>query len=161
MTSIRSTELYERDSTGRNVVVGQMKDITLADRVKRLELMGKHVSIAAFRERMQVGVENPLQQLFDQIKGQSSGPRSNAGAADRARTAAPGLAFLAECERILMQHGIAPYPDFGSTLLHADLDVLARAVLLVQLRDAQRAHHALAPDLLLQSDRQRRVQPAR
>jgi phage terminase small subunit len=75
VTNIVTTEVYgSPDEKGRPKVVGQMKNVILADRVKRLELIGKHISVAAFREKVSLGVDDPLRVLFDQIKGQSIRP---------------------------------------------------------------------------------------
>ena len=43
--------------------------MVLVDRARRLELLGKHVRINAFSERVTVGVDTPLQELFKQISG--------------------------------------------------------------------------------------------
>jgi phage terminase small subunit len=76
VTHIQTTELYgPRDpKTGKMTVIGHLKDVVLADRVKRLELLGRHIAVQAFRERVVVGVDAPLRALFDQISGQSIRP---------------------------------------------------------------------------------------
>ena len=45
-----------KDHTGKPVVIGRMKDVTFADRVKRIELLGRHIAVQAFKERVQIGV---------------------------------------------------------------------------------------------------------
>jgi phage terminase small subunit len=74
ISGIRTTELYSKDSEGRNVVIGHLKDVAFFDRTKRIELLGKHVNVQAFREKLQVGVDDPLKELFRQISGQSVRP---------------------------------------------------------------------------------------
>ena len=59
---------------GRPKVIGHLKDVMFADRVKRIELLGRHITIQAFKERVSIGVDAPLRALFDQIKGQSIRP---------------------------------------------------------------------------------------
>ena len=51
-----------------------MKDITLADRVKRIELLGRHINVQAFKESVAIGTDAPLRALFDQIAGQAIRP---------------------------------------------------------------------------------------
>lgn len=74
VTHIQTTELYGGTENGRPKVIGQLKDVTFADRVKRIELLGRHISVQAFKERVSIGIEAPLRALFDQIKGQSVRP---------------------------------------------------------------------------------------
>ena len=75
--SVRTTELYEREpGTGKNRVIGRMKDVVFADRVKRIELLGKHVAIGAFKERIALGADDPLKILFSQIAGTAIRPQA-------------------------------------------------------------------------------------
>jgi phage terminase small subunit len=43
--------IEERDDTGK--VVGVVREVKLSDRVKRLELIGKHVDVQAFKEQVE------------------------------------------------------------------------------------------------------------
>lgn len=43
--------------TSEGVVIGIIRKLKLSDRIKRLELIGKHIGVQAFRE--QVGLSNP------------------------------------------------------------------------------------------------------
>lgn len=74
VTHIQTTELYGGTENGKPKVIGRMKDVTLADRVKRIELLGRHINVQAFKERVSIGVDAPLRALFDQIKGQAIRP---------------------------------------------------------------------------------------
>jgi phage terminase small subunit len=73
VTSIQTTELYNGKER-----IGQAKSVVFADRVKRLELLGRHISVQAFRDKVQVGLDDPLQALFAQIKGQAIRPTIDA-----------------------------------------------------------------------------------
>ena len=42
--------IEERDETG--AVVGMIREVKLSDRVKRIELIGKHIDVQAFREQV-------------------------------------------------------------------------------------------------------------
>ena len=52
-------------------------------------LVGKHVSVQAFREKVQLGVDDPLRVLFAQIKGQAIRPTIE-GQAIRPQLPSPG-----------------------------------------------------------------------
>jgi phage terminase small subunit len=43
--------IEERDDTGK--VVGVVREVKLSDRVKRLEMIGKHVDVQAFKEQVE------------------------------------------------------------------------------------------------------------
>jgi phage terminase small subunit len=68
VSSIRTTTLYGRGAM-RDEEIGETTEVVLVDRVRRLELLGKHVRINAFSDKVTVGVDSPLQQLFRQIQG--------------------------------------------------------------------------------------------
>lgn len=76
VTHIQTTELFgpKDPKTGKATVIGRLKDVTFADRVKRIELLGRHIAVQAFKERVTVGVDAPLRELFNQIAGQSIRP---------------------------------------------------------------------------------------
>jgi phage terminase small subunit len=44
---IRINELYEFDQTGKQGVFGHMKDLQFSDRIKRIALLGRHISGAS------------------------------------------------------------------------------------------------------------------
>jgi phage terminase small subunit len=76
VSAVRVVQLYEKDSTGRNVAVGVMKDVQFADRTRKIELLGKHVAIGAFKERIALGADDPLKILFSQIAGTAIRPQA-------------------------------------------------------------------------------------
>jgi len=71
VTSIRTVELY----SGKEVI-GEMKEVVLVDRARRLELLGRHVKVNAFSDKVTVGLDSPLQELFRQIAGNVIRPAS-------------------------------------------------------------------------------------
>ena len=58
---------------GEQIPGGVINKIKLSDRVKRLELIGKHVGVNAFQERVSVGVDDALAQLLKEVSGNSVG----------------------------------------------------------------------------------------
>jgi len=47
--------------------IGTLSKVKLSDRVKRLELLGKHVDVQAFKERLEVGGALTLEQILDEV----------------------------------------------------------------------------------------------
>jgi phage terminase small subunit len=74
VTALRVTQLYEKDGTGKNIEIGVVKDVQFADRTRKIELLGKHVAIGAFKERVALGTDDPLKKLYEQIAGQAIRP---------------------------------------------------------------------------------------
>jgi phage terminase small subunit len=68
VSTIRTTRLYGRGAE-RETEIGVQTDVVLVDRARRLELLGKHIKVNAFAERVTVGMDTPLQELFRQISG--------------------------------------------------------------------------------------------
>jgi phage terminase small subunit len=68
VSTIRTTRLYGRGAD-RETEIGVQTDVVLVDRARRLELLGKHIRVNAFAERVTVGMDTPLQELFRQISG--------------------------------------------------------------------------------------------
>ena len=87
VTSIRTTEMFETDASGKRRVVGYIKDVTFADRVKRIELLGRHINVHAFKEKVSLRVEDPLKTLFEQISGSVDPAGGRADQDDRAPAA--------------------------------------------------------------------------
>ena len=58
---------------GHQVPDGVINKIKLSDRVKRLEMIGKHVGVNAFQERVTLGVDDALAQLLKEVSGGSVG----------------------------------------------------------------------------------------
>ena len=55
VTTIRTTRLYGRGEN-RSEEIGVQTDVVLVDRARRLELLGKHIRVNAFNERVTVGL---------------------------------------------------------------------------------------------------------
>jgi phage terminase small subunit len=79
VTTIRTTKLYGRGKD-RGEEIGVQTDVVLVDRARRLELLGKHIKVNAFAERIQLGADTPLQELFRQIAGSVTRPQAGDGA---------------------------------------------------------------------------------
>jgi phage terminase small subunit len=71
-------QLFE-DSGERRKTVGTIVKIKLSDRVKRLELIGKHIGVQAFREKVEIDVADPLKTLLQEISGRSVTPKEEEG----------------------------------------------------------------------------------
>ena len=55
VTTIRTTRLYGRGEN-RSEEIGVQTDVVLVDRARRLELLGKHIRVNGFNERVTVGL---------------------------------------------------------------------------------------------------------
>lgn len=73
VAGIEVEEIFEGTGKEREHV-GQVKKLKLSDRIKRLDLIGKHVDVQAFKERRQLEADEPLRQLMAQITGRSIRP---------------------------------------------------------------------------------------
>lgn len=82
-------QIFEGEGQDRRAV-GSLAKIKLSDRVKRLELIGRHVGVKAFKDRVEHDVTPPLQQLMEQIRGQGIRP-SDDGSGKPAPALAPGI----------------------------------------------------------------------
>lgn len=61
--------------TGENrKKIGEVRKVRLSDRVKRKELLGKHVQVQAFSERVEHDVSDPLKELMRAISGTAITP---------------------------------------------------------------------------------------
>jgi phage terminase small subunit len=75
VAGVKVNELWEVDEkTGKKRPVGVTKELVFSDRTKRIELLGRHINVQAFKEKVQLGVDDPLRRLFEQIAGQSVRP---------------------------------------------------------------------------------------
>jgi phage terminase small subunit len=74
VSGIRINELYEFDRNGKQGVIGHLKDLQFSDRIKRIELLGRHIAIGAFRDKVALGSDDPLKKLYAQIQGQAIRP---------------------------------------------------------------------------------------
>lgn len=55
--------------------IGTIQKVKLADRGKRLEMLGRHIKVGAFKEIVQHDVTDPLKQLAQSLLGTSLRPR--------------------------------------------------------------------------------------
>lgn len=76
VVGIESFEEYQGRGEDR-VAIGMVRKIRLSDRIKHIELAGKHVAVRAFRERVEHDVppDSPLAELLKQISGTSLKPK--------------------------------------------------------------------------------------
>ena len=64
------------EGTGdKRVHIGYAKKVKLSDRIKRLELIGKHVTIGAFKEKVEHDAADPLKELMQEISGNFIKPK--------------------------------------------------------------------------------------
>lgn len=68
-------DVHDEDG-GAEVVIRKLK---LSDRTKRLDMIGKHVDVQAFKERRTLEADDSLQQLARQIGGNAIRPAPDAG----------------------------------------------------------------------------------
>jgi len=75
---VLALEIEERIETveGEKVPVGRVAKVKFSDRVKRLELIGRHTDVSAFKDRVQHETREPLKELFQQISGRAIRPKS-------------------------------------------------------------------------------------
>lgn len=75
VAGIEVEETSQADATGE-MIPGTIRKIKMSDRLKRLELLGKHININAFRERAEKkGDANPMGAMLDELRGTSIRPR--------------------------------------------------------------------------------------
>lgn len=79
VAGIKTREIFDADGD----VVGQVQEVKLSDRVKRLELVGRHVAVQAWREKREIDVpqDSPLAQLARQLEGTGLRPKEIEGTA--------------------------------------------------------------------------------
>jgi phage terminase small subunit len=68
VAGVETEELFEGAGEDR-VHIGRVKKLKLSDRLKRLELVGKHVEVNAFKERSEVEAGGTLTQLLGALAG--------------------------------------------------------------------------------------------
>lgn len=78
IAGIEVEEIFEGRGEQRTLV-GVLRKVKISDRVKRLDLIGKHVDVQAWKERREIGVDQPLKELLREISGSSIRPREDAG----------------------------------------------------------------------------------
>lgn len=74
IAGIEIEKLYEGRGKER-VQVGTLTKVKISDRVRRLELIGKHVGVQAFKEKVEHSVADPLADLLAQVQGRTIKPK--------------------------------------------------------------------------------------
>jgi len=74
VAGIEAEELFEGTGEDR-VQIGYTRKVKLSDRIKRIELLGRHADVGAWKDRKQVEADEPLKELFRQIAGQAIRPK--------------------------------------------------------------------------------------
>jgi phage terminase small subunit len=72
VAGIEFETMRAKDDEAPAVTITKVK---LSDRVRRLELIGKHVGVGAFKEKVEHSVSDPLADLFRQISGNTIKPK--------------------------------------------------------------------------------------
>ncbi|HHV68193.1 MAG TPA: terminase small subunit [Ochrobactrum intermedium] len=75
VAGIKTRELWEKDEDGNSVHVGHVVEVKVSDKVRRKELLGKH--LGAWKEKVEIDLSNPMQELWNQIAGKSFEPKDN------------------------------------------------------------------------------------
>ena len=76
VAGIEVEELFEGRGEDRTHV-GNVHKVKLADRSKRLEMIGKHVNVGAFKDRVEHTADGPLAALAKALTGTSLRPRED------------------------------------------------------------------------------------
>lgn len=76
LAGLETEELFEKDQDGNKERVGQARKIKFSDRMKRLEAIGRHVKVQAFKDTQIVEPSSGLTKLFEQISGNSIRPKA-------------------------------------------------------------------------------------
>jgi phage terminase small subunit len=79
VVGLETEVLYEEDKEGNKVASGRTHKIRSSDRKSRIELIGKHVDVQAFKERVsnETPEGDPLVRALAEIRGQSIRPRAD------------------------------------------------------------------------------------
>lgn len=74
VSNIENIEQFEGYGEDREQS-GWLKKIKWPDKVKNLELLGKHVSVGAFKEKIEHDVSDPLKELLERASGNTLKPK--------------------------------------------------------------------------------------
>lgn len=79
VAGVKVTEMFENalDEEGNvaRVHVGNMVEVKLADRAKRLEMFGRHRSVKAFKDAVSVNLGSDVRKFLEQVTGDRIMPR--------------------------------------------------------------------------------------
>ena len=67
VAAVEVKELFEGRGESREAI-GRVSQVKLSDRIKRLELIGKHIDVQAFREKVEVEVSGSLAERLARAK---------------------------------------------------------------------------------------------
>jgi phage terminase small subunit len=87
VVSLKTREEFETKD-GKRELVGYVHEVKWENKTRVLELIGKHISVNAFREKVEHDVSDPLKKLYDQIAGTGLRPADAPGLAG---ASTPGL----------------------------------------------------------------------
>lgn len=60
IAGVETEELKAEGADGKSVAIGQVRKVKQSDRLKRLELIGRHVGVQAFKDNVEVSVTDGL-----------------------------------------------------------------------------------------------------
>ena len=73
VAGIKVNELFE--GTGKDKKkIGEAVEVKISDRARRLELIGKHVDVMAFKEKVEHDASADLKEFYKQVSGKSVRP---------------------------------------------------------------------------------------
>ncbi|MRN43451.1 MULTISPECIES: terminase small subunit [unclassified Brucella] len=75
IVGLKKHERFEKDGDGNQILVGYDVEVKVSDKVRRKELLGKH--LGAWKEKVEIDLSNPMQDLWNQIAGRSFAPKEN------------------------------------------------------------------------------------
>ncbi|ALH82917.1 terminase small subunit [Sphingopyxis macrogoltabida] len=73
VAGIEVEELVEKDVDGKKIVIGNVRKVRISDRLKRIELLGKHIGVQAFKERVEVDTSEDLAVLLSRARERAIG----------------------------------------------------------------------------------------
>jgi phage terminase small subunit len=66
-------ELYENDAEGAKQNIGRVLKLRMSDRVKRLEMIGKHIAVNAFQDTIEIKGLDQLAERLERAHARTSG----------------------------------------------------------------------------------------
>lgn len=77
--SVKVTELYDKvmgdDGKKHREKIGETVEVKLVDRLRLREVIGKHVNVQAFKEKVEHDLSDPMQELAAALSGRSIKPK--------------------------------------------------------------------------------------
>lgn len=78
VAGVKVTEMFEtieQDGVAARVHVGNMVEVKLADRAKRLEMFGRHRAVKAFKDAVALNLPSSVTKFLEQVTGDRIMPR--------------------------------------------------------------------------------------